>query len=1154
MTQRSKTKVDSAASSDELTAPIDLSLAKEYALYSDAHTTDVHTSVDDMIDRSRRLQLNTYQSFVRNLFNPLSDHKSLLLIHGTGTGKTITSLSVAVEYQKQYREYMTLGKGKSYDDIRSVIVIGYTRDIFKNELISHPEFGFVTANELTELHELQRTEHESISIRERLTNLKHKLYRRVSDRRMHGIFQFYGYRQLFSRVLNNDDLVAKLKSHRAGSDLDFTKLDANQLRQWVRDGSVRINKVFIESLKNCLLICDEVHNIYYQQDVNAYGLAVEVINDYYNEPKLYNPEWSSNNENCLRWLFLSATPLASSPTEIIPIVNLMNRQSDRLQYSDVFNLSTKELTPDGLSLIGRRMDSHVSYIMDDNPIQYPSSSFVGESIADIPYLKFIRCKMSEEHQRIYDEYLSTARSRALDADSDDNSGKGSSLKDFVFQSGKGTSKTLLYKYADVLDEIKSNTSAYKEDSSGLLISDTFASSSLGRYSEKYHRLMEQILSLKGEEHGKIFVYHPYVQSTGTNLLTSIMRANGLLELDETPSDNSICMGCDRLYKAHNCKSKNNLDDCDFVPVRFTVITGYVSKANTVSRLSQFNSSENSDGDRVKILLGSKAMRESHTLKACRHLMVVHQPASVSELIQIVGRGVRKHSHSLLPPESRNIKLYIFVSSMRSGNTLSSEERDYYEKMLLYKQILSIERVLFDQSLDYLINFRFKRREVPKLIGDAFQLDEKRHSTYKTMKSYPVSRMGSVRSNTFYFDQELDICSYVIKRILFEYQPLIAKSDMFDLVRSPPFDVEADLSLISDGAIEYTLSEMCYEKQSSLIIDRSNRMTTTVESLFDSTRLIVDSQGQHRCVRCATLGGKPVLYLDSVHNPITDLHKLIAYGEPAQWETQIDLESLANRWNSLVQIDAIIQEIQVEFVKLGTIQGPIMTRVSQFTVETHTKLIEYCLVSILSKVFHGKRITIDANLLVELVGFYTDCDVLITIKDTTDTIIGSLYKKYAIRTGSSWQDVVLSKSKIARINYSSVPIGHYAKHSPKIISAETIAGGTLMWNEYSSIVPVKTWTFPYKMYAYDERSTSVESVFKLKDMNDKTSKGINPMFMSQTDLQEVVKRLKIKVESGVKKLIIVQHIKRFVLETEARYRSEGKSNKIFFHSYENIHAS
>lgn len=1157
MSQKNK-KEDKSLDS---TKYMDLSLKKEYALYSDAYSTDIHTLIDTQIEQSKQLQLNTYQSFIRNLFDPLSDYKSLFLIHGTGTGKTITSLSVAIEYQKQYREFMSLEKNKVYDDIHSIIIVGYTKDIFKDELISHPEFGFVSKNEIKELRDYQNTAHESKIIEEKLNNLKNKFYRRITDREMNGIFKFYGYRQLFNRIINLDDLSEKIKSNKLlekkvdqidNEDEINSNIDPVQIRKWIRDGSIRLNKSFIETLKKSLIICDEVHNLYYYNDLNAYGLIIEIINDYFTEPKLYNPNWSSDNEYCIRWLFLSATPLASSPTEIIPIINLLNNKANRVEYSDLFNSDTKELTSKGLDLISRRVDGHISYIMDDNPIQYPASEFVGTTIKGISYLKFIQCPMSKEHLDVYNKYIKN-NSYNIDGDSEQGN-RSNTLKDFVFKSSKANE--LLYRYNEVKDQIKSNNSPYKEDSNGFLMSETFNINTLGTYSNKYYQVMKYIYDLKSEENGKIFIYHPYVQSTGVNLLTSIFKANGLLENNDLPNDNSICMRCDLLFKFHKCKiDEIGTDACEFIPIRFIVITGYISKSTAANRLAQYNSNENLSGSKFKILLGSKAMRESHTLKACRHLMVVHQPASVSELIQIIGRGVRKNSHSLLPANKRNIKLYIFVSSM--SNKLSMEEINYCEKMKLYKQILIIENILFNQSLDYLINFRFKRREVPKLIGDAFILNEKISTEYNTMKTYPITRLGSIRSNTFYFSQETSLCTYLIKRILFEYQPIILKSKLIELIRAPPFSVEADIKLISNEAIEYVLNNICYDKNSSLIIDNTNKENNFIESLFNDSKIIMGPNNKQFYIKCELVDKKStdlLLYIDSVSNPISDLHKLITLSEPVPFESQINLETLSNNWNELVAIDEIIMDIQNDYLKNKTILGAIVHRIDQFTVETHTKLIEYCILAIISKIFINKKLTINPNLLIEIVDYYQNINMLITIKNTTNTIISSLYKKYLIQTGSTWQEIVISNKQVNnRINYSTIPIGHYTKFIARIISPETIANPNSIpiWNEYSTIIQSKKWTYPYNLYAYDERGTNIHSIFKIKDLTNAASKGINPMFLQQKDLLVLAKRLGLKVNNNDKKTTITKNIKNFMIDTEDKYRTENSNKKIFFYSYEMI---
>ena len=1126
--------------SDDPGSTLDVSLSKEYALYSDVHSVDHRTAVDQLIEKSGRLQLNTYQSFVRNLFDPISEYTSLLLIHGTGTGKTITSLAVASEYQKQYREFMSIKKNKSYGDIHSIFIIGYTKDIFKNELIAHQEFGFVSTAEMEELVELQKSEHESKSIAEKVSNLRNKYYRRISERRMGGIYSFYGYRQLFNRVVNQQDIAVQLKKRQTSEDIDIIGLDPQQLRDWIRHGKVRLNKPFIESMRHSLVICDEVHNIYYHKDVNAYGLAIEIINDYFNEPKLYNPEWTPNDEKCIRWLFLSATPLTYTPTEIVPIINILNLAPFRVSQSDIFDEKTKEITARGLSLIAQRMDKKISYVMDNNPMQYPASSFMGVSIKGIQYLKFIRCKISKQHSATIQQYMQHETS-----ENDEASNKTNTIKDLVFQSGASKSK-LLFRYVDVTNEIRSGVSPYKEDSHGYLSSELLNLSALETYSSKYFHLMKQLLELKGVEHGKVFVYHPFVQSTGTNLLTSIFRANGLLEGDEHPSSNSICMTCNKLYKDHQCSKKS--ETCEFVGVRFVVVTGYISKSVVANRLNQFNSPDNSDGKAIKILLGSKAMRESHTLKACRHLLVVHQPASVSELIQIIGRGVRKNSHSLLEPNARDIKIYIFVSSNYSGDELSLEEMDYYEKMKLYMQILRIERIMFNQSIDYLINFRFKRREVPKLIGESFALDLNLYKKYSTDKSYSLNKLSNIRNNSFYFDQEIELCRIIIKRILLEYQPIISKSELYKLIHDPPFYVEADVSILSDEAIEYTLNEIIFNKTDSIIIDDTTKNIQSIDSLFRESKVIIGLNNKKFHIK---INSNEMIYIESVDVPVDDLHKLISISEIPNEIKQIDLEDLSNRWDDLVHIEDIVADVEIEFLKTNEIESTITTRLSQFTIETHSKLFEFCILQIVNKVFRHKNVSINVQLLIQLTEYYIDKGVSILISDTINTIVSPIYKKYYIHTGLSWQDVVSSTGKSTRINYSSIPIGHYIKFSPRLLNISSITGNTIVWNEYSSITTTVAWKFPISIIGYEERSKGIDHVFKIKDLSDKSSKGINPMFIHQTDLQKIIKRLKIQLKPNTRKIAIVHAIREYMKATEAKYRKETKTNKIYFHMHETL---
>lgn len=299
---------------------------KSYAAYSAAnpgppdlsHESD---ATENLIHEANRLQLNTYQSFIRNVMNPSTDLRSLLLVHMTGTGKTITALAAATEYVKQYQP---IAENSS---VSSVVVLGFTKDIFKKELLAHPEFKFVSYEEARELKDLEQQFHRSDAIAEKYHNRRKKYLRRLVRRDINGIYQFYGYREFVNKVLNMEDLAAAIKKHRSSQSMDA---DPRLLKKWIADGSVRVNTSFIRSLSSSLFICDEVHNLYKGGLLNTYGIGIQLVFDYFF--KTLTP--GDREFGSVRSLLLSATPLTSSAAEVIQIIALLTRVEPK--SSDLF--------------------------------------------------------------------------------------------------------------------------------------------------------------------------------------------------------------------------------------------------------------------------------------------------------------------------------------------------------------------------------------------------------------------------------------------------------------------------------------------------------------------------------------------------------------------------------------------------------------------------------------------------------------------------------------------------------------------------------------------------------------------------------------------------------------------------------------------------
>lgn len=82
---------------------------------------------------------------------------------------------------------------------------------------------------------------------------------------------------------------------------------------------------------------------------------------------------------------------------------------------------------------------------------------------------------------------------------------------------------------------------------------------------------------------------------------------------------------------------------------------------TVTAFDGFNSDMNKEGDYVRILLGSRVIGESITLKNVRQFYCLTPQWNGSTVDQAIGRVVRNGSHSVLNEEQRHVDIHIHAS-------------------------------------------------------------------------------------------------------------------------------------------------------------------------------------------------------------------------------------------------------------------------------------------------------------------------------------------------------------------------------------------------------------------------------------------------------------------------------------------------------------
>lgn len=1078
----------------------------------------ISTPTDNLIHESGRLQLNTYQAFVRNMMNPLSDLRSLLLVHMTGTGKTITALATATEYVRQYQP------NRESPSVSSIIVLGFTQDIFKKEILAHPEFAFVNIDESAELKVLEQQMHESPAIAEQYHSKRRKYQRRLFRKDIKGIYQFYGYRQLVNRIIDMSDVQTMMKKQSI-VDVNELEIDTRLLKAWIRRGAVRINEPFIRTLARSLIICDEIHNLYTDRGLNTYGVAIQTVFDYfYSTLKPTDADYGS-----VRSLLLSATPLTSTATEVIPLIALLT--GDELPQQEIFKHTNgvDQLTQAGSSKIRQMLAARVSYIMDDNPREYPTSSFQGTVIKDIQYVRFVRSKPTGHQMQSLVKW--TPRNNIMDE------GGTNMIKDITFPAVKGAPNGVYFsKNIGELADLPRAVAVHKT-SAGFYASNIFQLSELGKYSCKYARLIQMCLDMKGTEHGKMFVYHPFVQGSGIDLLVSIFIANGFVLDGDVPAKDSICMKCSASYGKHP-------DAHEFTPIRFTFVTGALAKSTMAARLNAFNSDANLYGERIKIILGSRAMREGHTLKACRHVIVAHEPSSISELVQIIGRAVRKHVHAMLPPAMRTVQIHILTTDISTINPVQSdrsanEETAYKMKVLQFSQINRVERIMYDVSIDYLINFRFKLRETPPLLGEPYSLDMVGYNRYEKLltTAYRDMRNGIApsgihtnRFNVFYFEGEVKLVAMIIKRIILDHQPVIAIAQIKDIIREPPFHVEYNTKLISDEAIAVSINMICFQRDALRMITPANAMSLT-DALFDQTSTIIDTNGHEYKIVCighplceeAYLTKRLVSAIAEGDNSIIDSFK---QSSRVSMNKPIDLKDLSGRWAATIQIDEVIADLKKAAAnkKRAADNKDMEHTLTTLPNKIHSQLAEWIIEIAIRHAIQKRRVASDdLALAVILAEFYKSKRLLIIVSDLKHTRIYDRLKRYNVDTGSSWH------SKGAKPSTASMPVGHMIDDSMRICLPADQS-----WIGLHSIGDGVQATHPYQFYIYEERVGNTLAVAtKIKQLSNQKAKGITMAFCQKTELDAVAKVFKIDGKAFAHKEALIKKIETAAWAMQAK---------------------
>ena len=164
--------------------------------------------------------------------------------------------------------------------------------------------------------------------------------------------------------------------------------------------------------------------------------------------------------------------------------------------------------------------------------------------------------------------------------------------------------------------------------------DALTGTELRNSSSKY----SAVIDLLEKSKGNVFIFLEEVRGSGLLLLAAVLEQHGY-----------------ELYLGEDVKNMHP-------GRRYTMCVGSSEICpNNSDRLDGFNSDTNKDGEYVRILLGSRVIGESITLRNVRQFYCLTPHWNDSTVDQAIGRVVRNGSHMSLKEDQRNVKTYIHAS-------------------------------------------------------------------------------------------------------------------------------------------------------------------------------------------------------------------------------------------------------------------------------------------------------------------------------------------------------------------------------------------------------------------------------------------------------------------------------------------------------------
>tara|TARA_B110001469_G_scaffold127723_1_gene150052 strand:+ start:5407 stop:9261 length:3855 start_codon:yes stop_codon:yes gene_type:complete len=609
--------------------------------------------------------LTNSQKFLKTFMSPTTPYNSLLIYHGTGVGKTCTSIAIAEQYSEELKSQ---GK-KIIILLNQSIKENFIKNIFNIQKLraNMPYYQCTGTDYLKYIPDYKKMSIDEIQ--KRILKI------------IKGKYEFYGY-QKFANIITT--LENKIND-------TYSKSIATKI----------FEKKVKEMFSNTVFIIDEAHNI-------KEGDHMKVL------PPILDKVVSLADN--MKLLLLTATPMFDNATEIIWLINLLltNDNRPKLDINDYFDTNGQMLN-DSESITKFKMKTRglVSYVRGENPYRFPDRLYptgpdiltasmlpkndingdIIETTDRIKELVLVDCKMTDLQQTVYNKMIESNEGfgafkqpgimcsnivfPTLSNIRDMSSSPSSSAK------FPPSTNNRIFNINNYIGDSGFDNVAEKAKKSDRVIfnikNNIFTTDMLSKYSTKIHKMIEIIK----KSEGVIFIYSQFINSGVIPIALALEHAGyskyggSLLEKEKRP----------------------NLG-------KYIIISGARDLSKHAYRNYLKIENDNKDGKKVKIIIGSETASEGLDFRFIRSVHILEPWFHLNKLDQVIGRGIRNCSHIDLPLEKRNVTVYFYTANSSNKKLKDRESLDvsiYREAEKKAQNMATVEHVLKTNSVDCSIN-------------------------------------------------------------------------------------------------------------------------------------------------------------------------------------------------------------------------------------------------------------------------------------------------------------------------------------------------------------------------------------------------------------------------------------------------------------------